>query len=156
MISALREQLAVNSAMRLSDMSTFLREEFDVEVTRFSVRRKTCSAKSGKLLGRRPNRCCSRCRHSDSPPDCPDRGTPRGVDVVKLNLPMRIDEALQPYSASLAAEVSNGDWPASYRAAGVVAMRKGYGLEWFCNNKAASMRWKSPNSLRLYNFDARF
>jgi transposase len=39
MLSALREQLAVNSAMRLSDMATFLGEEFDVEVTRFSIRR---------------------------------------------------------------------------------------------------------------------
>lgn len=39
MMSTLRSQLAVKPYMRLREMVAFLRKEFDVEVTRFSIRR---------------------------------------------------------------------------------------------------------------------
>jgi hypothetical protein len=39
MLTALYDQLVIDPCMRLSDMATFLRKEFDVDVTRFSIRR---------------------------------------------------------------------------------------------------------------------
>ena len=39
MLTALCDKLAIVSCMRLEDMVTFLRGEFEVEVTRFSIRR---------------------------------------------------------------------------------------------------------------------
>lgn len=52
---------------------------------------------------------------------------------------MGIDEAPEPYSDWLGAKVVNGDWRASYRAAGIAAIKNGYELQWFCNNKAAGI-----------------
>jgi hypothetical protein len=77
-----------------------------------------------------PDRCCCRYRHSHTLLDRADRALAPGAEQVKLNLPMRIDEALLPYSDFLAADVSDGDWKASYRAAGITAKKKGYHLEW--------------------------
>jgi transposase len=39
MLTALHNQLAIDSCMRLSDITAFLQKEFDVDVTRFSIRR---------------------------------------------------------------------------------------------------------------------
>lgn len=39
MLTALYDQFIINPCMRLSDMATFLRKEFDVDATRFSIRR---------------------------------------------------------------------------------------------------------------------
>jgi hypothetical protein len=39
MLTALYDQLVIDSCMRLSDMATSLRKEFDVDATRFSIRR---------------------------------------------------------------------------------------------------------------------
>src|SRR5438034_351256 len=39
MLTALYDQLALNPCMRLEDMAAFLRIEFDVDVTRFSISR---------------------------------------------------------------------------------------------------------------------
>jgi transposase len=39
MLTALCDQLSINSSMSFKDMAAFLRKDFDVEVTRFSIRR---------------------------------------------------------------------------------------------------------------------
>jgi transposase len=39
MLTALCDKLAIVPCMRLKDIVTFLRSEFEVEVTRFSIRR---------------------------------------------------------------------------------------------------------------------
>src|SRR6266516_7526619 len=39
MLTALHGQLTIDPCMRLSDMAAFLQKKFDVDVTRFSIRR---------------------------------------------------------------------------------------------------------------------
>jgi hypothetical protein len=51
----------------------------------------------------RQDRCCGHCRSDDAPLDCRGRHHSCGVDLVKLKLPMKIDEAPGSYSDWLAA-----------------------------------------------------
>jgi hypothetical protein len=39
MLAVLYDQLSLNLCMRFEDMAAFLRNEFDADVTRFSIRR---------------------------------------------------------------------------------------------------------------------
>jgi hypothetical protein len=77
-----------------------------------------------------PDRCCSHCRHSDNPPHGPD-------GLVKLNLPMPLNEAPKSLSDWLSAQVTDEDWKTAYQAAAEIAVKLGYDLEWLHNNKTA-------------------
>jgi hypothetical protein len=61
---------------------------------------------------------------------------------------MRIDKALEPYGEWLSAQVENAEWRVSYRAAGVVAIKEGYDLEWFCNNKTDRAKMLKLNRVK--------
>ncbi|KAK3933888.1 hypothetical protein QBC46DRAFT_401018 [Diplogelasinospora grovesii] len=77
-----------------------------------------------------PDRCCSHCRHSHNPPHGPD-------GLVKLNLPMPLNEAPKSLSDWLSAQVTDEDWKTAYQAAAEIAVKLGYDLEWLHNNKTA-------------------
>jgi transposase len=50
MLTALYDQLSIDPCMHLSDMAAFLRKEFDVDVTRFSIRRALRDSKWSKKV----------------------------------------------------------------------------------------------------------
>lgn len=70
-----------------------------------------------------------------------------GIGPEKLNLPMRIDEAPGPFSHWLGTFVVNKDWRVSYLASGEVAIKEGYDLEWFWNNKKAGVELLIANGI---------
>lgn len=116
-----------------ADVPERIREMIKTREKEDNGRRKRKAAAS---LSDRLGRCCGHCRHDDAPPDCRDRRHACDVNLIKLNLPMKIDEAPGSYSDWLAAQVVNAEWQASYRAAGKAAIEGGYDLQWFCDNKA--------------------
>ena len=98
--------------------------------------------------GLRKRRRCGGCRRRDATLDNFDRAQGHRADQVNLNLPMSIDKALESYCDWLVARVDNVEWREWYRAASAAAIKEGYELQWFCNDKTAGVEILEKNEVK--------